>query len=112
MVAIAWLATLILKICVGPSCTLNSDAIIDQLKVSAQGRYIVETVQCLNACKRPCNVAVFKQRDRWENGTLVKEYPLNIPGFNSYECTKNCFSGINKPADIDRILGLLNDYIK
>lgn len=123
MLSLLWLSSisLILKVCVGPSCQLQSDFILEQLQLVISGSKNsvlsntcqVSTIQCLNACKRPCNVAVYKHDDTWEDveGSLKKQYPISLPGFTSYEMSKSCFSKIKTKEDINRIVSLVEEYL-
>jgi len=58
--------------------------------------------QCINACKRGCNVAVVPKGDM----TGCK-----VPGMSQYEISKRCFTELNTIEKMDNVINLVNDLV-
>ena len=96
----------VFRVCEGPSCSKYSNEIHSQLSDAEQqktGLFEVAYSPCLNACKRSCNVALVPK------GDFCGCY---VPGMTSVEKAKLCFNNINNAEDIDRVLHLVNAYLR
>lgn len=97
-----------LRVCNGPSCnnhSFGSDAIYSKLstliqQTEAKSLIEVEYGDCMNACKRSCNVGVYVNNER-----------VKISGMTAIEASKPCFSRITTSKDIERIISLSVDHI-
>ena len=94
---------LVLRVCDGPSC--NPQGSYDVYKYLKNNEldsgFDVALGQCINACKRSCNVAVVPKGDF--SGCVV-------PGMSQYEISKRCFAQVNSIEQMDRVISLVKDF--